>query len=51
MSVIAFPYPAPVKANRLRRIGRIVAVGAIVCAVGALVAVPLLWSSDEVLRR
>ena len=50
MSVIAFPYPVPVE-PRLRRIGRIVAVGALVCATGAMLAVPLLWSSDEVLRH
>ena len=50
MSVIAFPYPVPVQ-PRLRRIGRIVAVGALVCAAGAVLAVPLLWSSDEVLRH
>jgi hypothetical protein len=50
MSVIAFPYPVPVE-PRLRRIGRIVAVGALVCVAGAMLAVPLLWSSDEVLRH
>ncbi|MGL9616827.1 DUF2975 domain-containing protein [Bradyrhizobium sp. U531] len=50
MSVIAFPYPAPVE-PRLRRIGRIVAIGALVCIVGAVLAVPLLWSSDELLRH
>lgn len=51
MSVIAFPYPAPVEPNRLRRIGRIVSVGALVCVAGAVLAVPLLWSSDETLRQ
>lgn len=50
MSVIAFPYSVPVE-PRLRRIGRIVAVGALVCVAGAVLAVPLLWSSDEVLRH
>jgi len=50
MSVIAFPYPVPA-APRLRRIGRIVAVGALLCVAGAVLAVPLLWSSDEVLRH
>ncbi|WP_342740395.1 DUF2975 domain-containing protein [Bradyrhizobium sp. B117] len=50
MSVIVFPYPVPAE-PRLRRIGRIVAVGALVCVAGAVIAVPLLWSSDEVLRR
>lgn len=50
MSVIAFPYPVPAE-PRLRRIGRIVAVGALVCAAGAVLALPLLWSSDEVLRH
>jgi hypothetical protein len=50
MSVIAFPYPTPVE-PRLRRIGRIVAVGSLVCVVGAALAVPLLWSSDDVLRH
>ncbi len=50
MSVSAFPCPAPVE-PRLRRIGRTVAVGALVCVAGAVAAVPLLWSSDEVLRH
>ncbi|KYG20173.1 hypothetical protein SE92_07765 [Bradyrhizobium sp. AT1] len=50
MSVIAFPYPTPVE-PRLRRIGRIVAAGALVCVAGAVLAVPLLWSSDELLRH
>lgn len=50
MSVIAFPYPVPAE-PRLRRIGRIVAVGALVCVAGAALAVPLLWSSDEMLRH
>ncbi|WP_448044430.1 DUF2975 domain-containing protein [Bradyrhizobium liaoningense] len=50
MSVIAFPYPTPIK-PRLRRIGRIVAIGSLVCVAGAVLAVPLLWSSDEVLRH
>jgi hypothetical protein len=50
MSVIAFPYSVPVE-PRLLRIGRIVAVGSLVCAAGAVLAVPLLWSSDEVLRH
>ncbi|MDX3968072.1 MAG: DUF2975 domain-containing protein [Bradyrhizobium sp.] len=50
MSVIAFPCPAPAK-PRLRRIGRIVAIGSLVCVAGAVLAVPLLWSSDEVLRH
>lgn len=50
MSVIAFPYPVPAE-PRLRRIGRVVAVGALVCVAGAVLAVPLLWSSDEVLRH
>lgn len=51
MSVIAFPCPVPGAPNRLRRIGRIVAIGALVCAAGAVLAVPLLWSSDEVLSH
>jgi hypothetical protein len=51
MSVIAFPYSAPVEPNRLRRIGRIVAVGSLVCAAAAVLAVPLLWSSDELVRH
>ncbi|MBR0730399.1 DUF2975 domain-containing protein [Bradyrhizobium japonicum] len=50
MSVVAFPFPAPVE-PRLRRIGRIVAVGALLCVAGAVLAVPLLWSSDEMLRH
>lgn len=50
MSVIAFPYPIPVE-PRLRRIGRIVAIGSLVCLAGAVLAVPLLWSSDELLRH
>ncbi|MGY4623705.1 DUF2975 domain-containing protein [Bradyrhizobium sp. USDA 4486] len=50
MSVIVFPCPVPAE-PRLRRIGRIVAVGALVCVAGAVIAVPLLWSSDEVLRH
>ncbi|MBR0847168.1 DUF2975 domain-containing protein [Bradyrhizobium diazoefficiens] len=51
MSVIAFPCPAPVEPNRLRRIGRIVSISALVCAAGGVLAVPLLWSSDETLRH
>ncbi|MDN5005768.1 DUF2975 domain-containing protein [Bradyrhizobium sp. GCM10027634] len=50
MSIIAFPYPVPTE-RRLRRIGRTVAVGALVCIVGAMLAVPLLWSSDDMLRH
>lgn len=50
MSVIAFPSSVPVK-PRLQRIGRIVVVGALVCIAGAVLAVPLLWTSDEVLRH
>ena len=50
MSVVAFPFPAPVE-PRLRRIGRIVAVGALLCVAGGVLAVPLLWSSDEMLRQ
>ena len=50
MSVVAFPFPAPVE-PRLRRIGRIVAVGALLCVAGGVLAVPLLWSSDEMLRH
>ncbi|QDF38857.1 DUF2975 domain-containing protein [Bradyrhizobium symbiodeficiens] len=50
MSVIAFPVSTPVE-PRLRRIGRIVAIGALVCVAGAVLAVPLLWSSDDVLRH
>ena len=50
MSVIAFPYPVPAE-PRLRRIGRVVAVGALLCVAGAVLAVPVLWSSDEMLRH
>ena len=50
MSVVAFPCPVPAE-PRLRRIGRIIAIGALVCAAGAVLAVPLLWSSDEILRQ
>ena len=50
MSLIAFPYPVPAE-PRLRRIGRVVAVGALLCVAGAVLAVPLLWSSDEMLRH
>ncbi|MGT2434496.1 DUF2975 domain-containing protein [Bradyrhizobium betae] len=45
---MVFPFPAPA-VPRLRRIGRTVSVGALVCVAGTVIAVPLLWSSDEVL--
>jgi hypothetical protein len=51
MSVIAFPYPAPAQPNRLRRIGRFVAVSSIVCAVVAVIGVPILWSSEDLVRQ
>lgn len=50
MTVIVFPSHVSAK-PRLRRVGRVVSVGALVCVAGAVVAVPLLWSSDDVLSH
>ena len=51
MSVIVFPAPPSAQPNRLRRIGRVVSVGSLICILAAVIGLTALWSSDELIRH
>lgn len=51
MSVIMLALPPNEPPNRLRRIGRVVCIGSLVCAAGMVVGIPILWSNDHLIQR
>lgn len=52
MNVVMLALPAPMPTNtRLRRIGRVVAIGSLLSAAAVLLSIPLVWSSDQLIQR
>lgn len=51
MNVIMLALPPAETPNRLQRIGRVVAIGALVCAAAIVIGTAVLWSSDQLIQR
>jgi hypothetical protein len=51
MTVITLAAPPPPPAPRLRRIGQVVAVGALACAVALVIGTAVVWSNDAMIRH
>jgi hypothetical protein len=54
MNVVMLPLPVPVPAPinaRLRRIGRVVAVGSLLITAAIVFSIPVVWSSDQLIQR
>ncbi len=51
MSVIVLALPPNEPPNRLRRIGRIISIGSLVCAAAMVASIPILWSDDHLIQR
>jgi DUF2975 family protein len=51
VGVIVLALPPNEPPNRLRRIGRIVSIGSLVCAAAMVASIPILWSNDHLIHR